>query len=70
MLARSGARESPDWLLGSHGMLATFGGEVDAAAAEQLILDSFRGPHGILTPGGWCKSPTPAAAAAMQQLRP
>ena len=57
LLARSGARGSSDWLLGNHGMLATFGGEVDAPAAEQLILDAFPGPHGILTAWGLVQKP-------------
>jgi 2-methylcitrate dehydratase PrpD len=50
-LALAGATGNPDWFLGSHGMLATFGGELDATEAEHAITRAVNGKHGIET--GW-----------------
>lgn len=46
-LARAGATGSADWLLGSHGMLAVFGGDLagqPATHAAAVILAAGRSP--------------------------
>lgn len=63
-LARAGATGSPDWLLGSHGMLAVFGGDLAGlppaeAAGPILSADRATGSrrHGIETEWGLVQKP-------------
>jgi 2-methylcitrate dehydratase PrpD len=79
-LARAGATGSADWLLGSNGMLAVFGGDVAGQPATQaaaVILEAGRSPgggngirrNGIQTEWGRCRSRIAAAAAPTPRSR-
>lgn len=57
-LAQAGVTGSPRWLLGPHGMLAAFGGELDADAAERVVRAAVDSPeHGIETAWGLVQKP-------------